>query len=1138
MNEIIVKYNGDIEKVAKEIGAEIEVLSENFAIITMDLADIGKLLSFSEVEYVERAKTLTPSLQESMRKSCIQPVHDKRGFDLMGEGVIVAVIDSGIDYIHPDFRNEDGTTRLLYVWDQAGEDSPPKGFRQGKEYTKEMLDEALKADNPHDIIAPLDFLGHGTAVAGIAAGNGRASDNGANMGVAPKASLIVVKLGQKGRESFARTTEIMRAIKYVIDKATELNMPLSINLSFGTNDGSHDGNSLFEHYIDEMAKKWKTVISVAAGNEGASGHHYSGVVSQNETIDIEFIISSVRSSVYIGFWKNFIDIFYAQLIAPNGKSTSIIRSTQPITSLRLDEVTVTIFYREPSHYNEDQEIYVLFEADNPAMLEGLWKLRITGVQVVDGRFDVWLPTTEEVSRATAFIRPHSDKTITIPATAQSVISVGGYNHILNSVADFSGRGYTRGNVYVKPDLVAPAVNIIAPKINGGYDSYTGTSMAAPFATGSAALMMEWGIVKKNDIYLYGQRVKAFLKLGAKRNTGIVYPNPESGYGMLCLGDTMDHLKEYAASASNPNILSKDVEIQEISTKPLNQINYGDMPIEEFVMLDDVVDFYTYYDVVFRDYIKDKPYVKVGTILAQEYVVAYTTEQYMPQVAKELNVGYLNIFPNICGLMDRMSLDQAGITSIHQQPYLNLRGHDVLIGLIDTGIDYTKDTFKYEDGTSKIKFIWDQTLKGNLPKHPDDLHYGAEFTQDDINEALKAENPFDIVPHKDTVGHGTFLAGIAAGREEGQYVGAAPDSEIIMVKLRKARPYYLNKYLVPKNQENAFQSSDILLGLKYILEKGLELNMPTAICIALGTNLDGHNGVSLFEEYISIVSQKTHAAICTPAGNESNAKHHVEGRIDKSGAIKSVEVRCGDNVDSFSMAFWFSGYDRVNLAIKSPLGQIIDQMTVKAGVLYDKKLVLENSRIQVEYFIGESNSATLKVLDPTPGIWTIILTGEIILDGSFHGWMPIKGFISEDVEFLEPSPNSTIVNPSTSIGSITCGAYNSLNNSLYISSSWGPTRLPRVSPDLVAPGVNVGGIFPTGYGTMTGTSVATAITTGAAALLLQWGIVDQNDRDMNTYRLRSYLVRGCKQDTGVTYPNNQWGYGKLNLQETFDILKRL
>ena len=966
---------------------------------------------------------------------------------------------------------------------------------------------------------------HGTAVAGIAAGRG---------GVAPEASLIIVRVGERGRASFARTTEIMRALKYVIEKAIALNMPISINLSFGMNDGSHDGTSLFETYIDEMIQKWKTVFAVAAGNEGSAGHHYAGTVERGEVKDVEFVVSNTPPSLFVALWKNFVDVFTFELIAPNGKSTGIVGHAERSVVMKIDGISIYLLYGQPSHYSEDQEIFFQMQAATSVELEGFWKIRITGIQVVDGRFNMWLPTVEEVSDQTAFFQPEVLVTLTLPSTARNVVTVGGYNHRVNSIAEFSGRGFTRNNSSVKPDLVAPGTDILSSSTFGGYDSFTGTSMAAPFVAGSAALMMEWGIVRGNDPFLFGQRVKAFLKIGTNKNRGVDFPNPEWGYGMLCLRDSMDYLVDYTNG-----IQAMESETPEESPPvqaPITSIE--ELPMNEFVILPNVVAFYTYYDSSFREYVRDKPFIRIGTILAGEYVICYVEESRMNQIVEDLDGGYQRIFPQVCGLMDSISLDHAGVISIHHQPYLNLRGAGVLLGIIDTGIDYTKDAFRYEDGTSKIKYIWDQTLTGTIPINPPDMHFGAEFTQEEINEALNSENPFDIVPHKDTVGHGTFLASIAGGREDNRYVGAAPDSEIIMVKLKKAKRYYLDKYLVPTAQENAYESSNILLGVNYIMAKGLELNRPVAICIGLGTNLGGHTGTGLFEEYLSLISQKTHTCLCTPAGNESNAKHHTQGHIEKTGDTASIEVKSGEGAESLSVYFWYSGYDRMGVTVKSPTDEIVGRMPIRGGSSYRRKLALENSEVVVEYYLGESNSSVVKVITPTPGIWTITLQGEIILDGEFHAWMPITGFIDPSVEFLAPTPNYTIVSPSTSFGTITCGAFNSFNNSLYISSSWGPTRLPRISPDLVAPGVNVGGVYPTGYGTMTGTSVAAAITTGAAALMLQWGIVNGNDMLMNTYRLRTYLVRGCSRTDGVSYPNNQWGYGKLDLAETFNLLKRM
>ena len=538
--EVIVKYNGDISAVAAEIGAEIEILNESYAILTVNTTELTRLLGYSEVEYIELPKTLTYMLEKSLISSCVSSAQDR--FGLTGKGVIVGIIDSGIDYNHPDFKNPDGTTRILYIWDQTTAanppgTNPPAGFAAGVEYTADMLNAALKDRFPNNIIPRLDTVGHGTAVASVAAGNGRAS-GGRNKGVAYEASIIAVRLGTRGSESFARTTEIMRAYKYILDKATALNMPVSINLSYGTNDGSHDGNSLFETYIDSMATRWKSVLCVATGNEGFSGHHFGGTAIASGFLDVEFVTAGQLPRFYMTLWKNFADTFSFELIAPNGDIVGPIRPGSGITRQRLGNADVTVIYGEPTHYNISQEVYFNFEAASEFIPPGLWRLRVTATQVVDGRFDIWLPVLEEVSAQTAFTTPDPETTLTIPSTALNVVSVGAYNSLTDASADFSGRGFTRHIVYVKPDIVAPGVGIITARPGGGYDAFTGTSIATPFVTGAAALMLEWGIVKGNDPFLYGQKVKAYLRKGAQRSPGATYPNPIRGYGTLCLLNTM------------------------------------------------------------------------------------------------------------------------------------------------------------------------------------------------------------------------------------------------------------------------------------------------------------------------------------------------------------------------------------------------------------------------------------------------------------------------------------------------------------------------------------------------------------------------------------------------------------------------
>ena len=539
------------------------------------------------------------------------------------------------------------------------------------------------------------------------------------------------------------------------------------------------------------------------------------------------------------------------------------------------------------------------------------------------------------------------------------------------------------------------------------------------------------------------------------------------------------------------------------------------------------------------YIQNNPNIYVGPTLVGEFLIIYVNENNVADVISAFGVSCINAYATVFGLADKRNLESAGIIRVHNHPFLALRGQGVLIGFVDTGIDYTNAAFKYEDGTTKIRFIWDQEANGAIPLG---FGFGAEYTRNDINQALRSDNPFQVVPRTDNDGHGTFLASVAAGRENNEYIGAAPDSEIIMVKLKKAGRFYLNKYLVPPTQENVYESSCLMLGIEYIFRKSQELGRPVAICIGLGTNFGGHDGFSPFEEYLSGLSHRSGVCICTPAGNESQTRRHFQGHIRNTGMTDNIDIRVGEQGGDIYLSLWSAASDRLSVSLKSPTGEIVRQIPARTGTIFTTRLILENAVISVEYFFPVPGSGgqhtAIRIKNATPGIWTITAYGDSILDGLYHAWLPITGLIAPDIEFLIPSPNYTIVVPGTAIGVITCGAYDSRNNSLYASSSWGPTRLPSMAPDLAAPGVRVGGAELYGYGEMTGTSVATAITTGASALLLQWGIVRRNDVSMNTYVIKSYFIRGCSRDPWNIYPNNQWGYGRLNLFRTFDMMREV
>lgn len=537
--DVIVKYTGDIARLQSE-QVRVTELSNEYAIINLPEDLVNDLANQPEIEYVEKPKRLYFAVEQGRAASCINSLQNSQ-YDLFGQGVLVAVIDSGVDYFHPDFRNADGSTRILSLWDQTATGNPPKGYGIGVEYSKEQIDEALRQptrEEGYRLVPSRDLSGHGTQVLGIAAGNGAASA-GQHRGVASQSPLLVVKLGLPAPDSFPRTTELMQAVDYVIQKAIEYQLPVVINLSFGTVYGGHDGRGLVETYLDDMANIWKTTIVVGTGNEGAAVGHTSGTLQDGQVQEVELGIGANEVSINLQLWKSYVDQFRVELISPSGQVVGPFQETLGPQRFLAGNTELLVFYGEPSPYSTAQEIYVDFLPREDYIDTGIWRIRLTPVRVVDGRFDMWLPAVGALNTGTRFYQPTVDTTLTIPSTAGKVIAVGAYDSRLMTYAPFSGRGYTRMGEQVKPDLVAPGVNITTTAPGGGYTTATGTSFAAPFVTGAAAMLMQWGIVDGNDPYLYGMKVRAYLTRGARHlSIEREYPNPTLGYGALCVRDSL------------------------------------------------------------------------------------------------------------------------------------------------------------------------------------------------------------------------------------------------------------------------------------------------------------------------------------------------------------------------------------------------------------------------------------------------------------------------------------------------------------------------------------------------------------------------------------------------------------------------
>ena len=680
--ELIVKYHGSLD-VLKALNIEVEYLIAGYAVLTVPEQLVDSVVELEEIEYVEKPKQFFYGVEMPADNSCIAQVTFRNPF-LTGAGVLIAVLDSGIEIRRQEFRKQDGSTRIRYLWDQtltpdapgavenaspgilpgsgnernpgngAGNDTshipeagsggntaggftgdtaenssngitgstaesssdgtddvmlreenipllrrPPAGFRMGVEFDSAQINRALAApafQQQFELLPSVDTSGHGTAVAGIAAGN-----SASYQGAAPEAELLIVKLGQPDVTSFPKTTEIMRGVTYAVRKAMELEMPVVINLSFGNTYGAHDGSSLLERFLDNAAEMGRTVICVGSGNEGNSNGHLAGSLldetysgsriggmiagSGSDTgsgrtagnisgrspgalsadnapavpsrmgdavarpASVELAVAEYERSLNIQLWKNYCDIYRIYLRSPGGQEAQLPRMVNGGKyTLRLEQTEILVYFGEPAPYAVPEEIYFeLLPLERNYINSGVWTIRLEPERAVTGRYYFYLPSSSVRSRGTGFYRSTSEVTLTIPSTAAKVLSVGAYDSTYEAYADFSGRGYADANRTIgvvaaglaKPDLAAPGVGILAPDIYGGYTPFTGTSFATPIVSGSAALLMEWGIVRGNDPFLYGEKVKAYLRAGARALRGEnTYPNSRVGWGGLCVATSL------------------------------------------------------------------------------------------------------------------------------------------------------------------------------------------------------------------------------------------------------------------------------------------------------------------------------------------------------------------------------------------------------------------------------------------------------------------------------------------------------------------------------------------------------------------------------------------------------------------------
>lgn len=524
-------------------------------------------------------------------------------------------------------------------------------------------------------------------------------------------------------------------------------------------------------------------------------------------------------------------------------------------------------------------------------------------------------------------------------------------------------------------------------------------------------------------------------------------------------------------------------------------------------------------------------------LYRKYRIAHTPVTNMDRL-QAFNYGYLS-FPKLYGLMDTTNMENIGVNRLRRLEYLDLYGNGVLIGFIDTGINYTMDVFKNPGNTSRVLRIWDQEIQTGLS--PQGFNYGTEYTKEQLDAALQAENPLDVVPSTDTNGHGSFMAGIAAGNidRSNDFTGAAPQAELLVVKLKQAKQYLRDYYYI-REDAVAYQETDIVLGIKYLLQTAQQQGKPLVICIGLGTNAGGHTGDSILGEYISATANYVGVCTVVPTGNEANYGLHYRGRELDIEEYEDVEIRVGENERGFALELWGQSPSVYSVGLISPSGEIADRIPARIENSQVLRFIFENTVVYVDYRLLETQTGDqlifFRFARPSPGIWKIRIYKETNFNNYFDLWLPIRDFLGQDTYFIRPNPDITITEPGNTELPITIAAFDHSNNSIYLNSGRGYTRDGRVKPDIAAPGVNVyGPLLNNTFGVRSGTSIAAAHAAGAAALLLEWGVVDGNRPQLDTLEIKSLFMKGANR-TNQDYPNNIWGYGTLDIYGAFNSLR--
>lgn len=908
----------------------------------------------------------------------------------------------------------------------------------------------------------------------------------------------------------------MRAIQFDLDRALQLQRPLAINISYGSNEGSHRGESLFEQYIDQMCSFWKNNIVVAAGNNATKAGHKRINIKNDENNDtlVEMEVGQNEKILNINIWPSFVDNFNLYLVSPTGKSTQPISQDSGLIKNIIGNTRINGVFYPIAPYSLSRRITIELKSDTE-IIPGIWTLLFTPIKLVDGNVDIYLPTSEGITIDTRFLEPSKVLTVTVPGTASKVITVGSFNSRTDVVSTFSGEGDIDGGI-IKPDLLAPGEEIVSYLPGGSTGALTGTSMATPHVTGVCSLLMQWGIVEGNDLFLYSQKVKSVLIEYARRNPQYTYPNNSRGYGFLDLSrlnllSISQNNQDYGLYRSKKKIKKKK-NLRQENLIPIIAVLFENQQFEEDLKKLNI------------NYRLEK--------LSDDFGVLYISPKDIDKAGSIANILSAQTIESIIRLASLSQISQGttggvvgneiiGANFFKENPNINVTGRGVIIGIADSGIDYLHPDFIYPDGTSKILYLWDQTKDGNPPEG---YHIGTEYTNEDINRAIREK---DDTLSIDEEGSGTMLSGICAGlgNLNPNYAGVAGEASLIVIKLKKYNGNYTNAALY--------------VATEYAIKRALELNMPIVFNTSYGSNesvaittLSLRNTL-FFERGICMVSG---------VGNEGNTQTHTSGVIEFNGSEGYIELELSEDDPNVQIQVWMDRPDRVNCEVISPTGESSKLLQVSSYALVTGLYDFE----QTEYLLETNYPTTfsgqqqinINLTNAKKGIWKIKLIGIDINSGIYNAYLSNRVFLKPGTRFRESNPEKTINYPATYEDIISVGAYDTINDSIWPTSSRGPTIDYIQVPDIVAPGVNIVAPYPgEKYARISGTAPAAAYVSGSLALFLQYVLVEKRYPEKAfTQAMITYLKAGAVRSNNISYPNSALGYGLLNIRNVFDQLK--